>query len=47
MEGALQNGTLRPLPEPLVVGKGLEAIHAGILRVKEGVSGQKVVVELP
>lgn len=47
MEGALQDGALRPLPEPLVVGRSLEAINAGILRVKEGLSGQKVVIELP
>ncbi|KAK3691606.1 hypothetical protein LTR37_018561 [Vermiconidia calcicola] len=43
---ALQNGKLKCLPEPLVVGKGLEAIQEGLDRSKKGVSAKKVVIEL-
>lgn len=43
---ALDSGILKPLPPPLVVGKGLEAIQDGIDQNKEGVSYNKVVVEL-
>lgn len=43
---ALETGRLRPLPPPLVVGKGLEAIQDGINQNKEGVSFKKIVVEL-
>lgn len=43
---ALETGKLKPLPPPLVVGKGLEAIQGGIDQNKKGVSFRKVVVEL-
>lgn len=43
---ALETGRLKPLPPPLVVGKGLEAIQGGIDQNKKGVSFRKVVVEL-
>ena len=43
---ALETGTIKALPEPLVVGKGLEAIQKGLDRQKEGVSAQKVVISL-
>ncbi|KAJ0110259.1 hypothetical protein J7T55_000692 [Diaporthe amygdali] len=43
---ALETATLKPLPPPLVVGKGLEAIQEGIDQNKKGVSYRKVVVEL-
>lgn len=43
---ALETGKLKPLPPPLVVGKGLEAIQEGIDQNKNGVSFRKVVVEL-
>ncbi|KAL1301532.1 hypothetical protein AAFC00_005773 [Neodothiora populina] len=43
---ALKSGALKFLPEPLVVGKGLESIQKGFDKQKEGVSARKVVVEL-
>lgn len=43
---ALETGVLKPLPPPLVVGKGLGAIQGGIDQNKKGVSFKKVVVEL-
>jgi NADPH:quinone reductase-like Zn-dependent oxidoreductase len=43
---ALASGTLKPLPPPLVVVKGLEAIQIGIDLNKEGVSYKKVVVDV-
>lgn len=42
---ALETGRLKPLPPPLVVGKGLEAIQEGIDQNRKGVSYRKVVVE--
>jgi NADPH:quinone reductase-like Zn-dependent oxidoreductase len=43
---ALEKGTLKPVPEPLVVGKGLENVQKGYDKQKEGVSFRKVVIEL-
>ncbi|KAK6330443.1 hypothetical protein TWF696_003335 [Orbilia brochopaga] len=43
---ALANGSLKPAPPPLVVGKGLESIQKACGRWRAGVSYQKVVVEL-
>lgn len=43
---ALQQGKLRCVPEPLVVGKGLENVQKGCDKNKEGVSAKKVVIEL-
>jgi len=43
---ALQQGKLRCVPEPLVVGKGLESLQKGCDKNKEGVSAKKVVIEL-
>jgi len=34
-------------PEPVVVGQGLESLQEAVDRRGEGVSAQKVVVELP
>ncbi|WP_420370055.1 zinc-binding alcohol dehydrogenase family protein [Curtobacterium sp. L1-20] len=42
----LADGTLRALPEPLVVGSGLEAVQGAIDRQRAGVSARKVVVTL-
>lgn len=42
----LAKGTIRPSPEPKVVGKGLGAINAGLDMVLRGVSCTKLVVEL-
>lgn len=41
---ALQNGSLKPKPDPLVVGKGLEKVEEGLNVQKKGVSAKKVVV---
>ncbi|KAI7719536.1 oxidoreductase-like protein [Hortaea werneckii] len=43
---ALEQGKLKAVPEPLVVGKGLESVQKGLLKNKEGVSAKKVVIEL-
>lgn len=42
----LGKGTIRPSPEPSVVGKGLEAINAGLDRLLLGVSCTKLIVEI-
>lgn len=43
---ALESGQLKCVPEPLVVGKGLEAVQKGLDTNKAGVSAKKVVIEL-
>lgn len=43
---ALQAGKLQCLPEPIVVGKGLDKIQEALNILKKGVSARKVVVEL-
>jgi NADPH:quinone reductase-like Zn-dependent oxidoreductase len=43
---ALESGTFVPSPEPLVQGKGLEHVQAGVDRLMAGVSAAKVVVTL-
>ena len=43
---ALTDGSLKFLPEPLVVGKGLENVQKAMDKQKAGVSAKKVVVEL-
>ncbi|OJJ42349.1 hypothetical protein ASPZODRAFT_137358 [Penicilliopsis zonata CBS 506.65] len=42
----LAKGTIKPSPEPSVVGKGLEAINAGLDNLRQGVSCTKLVVEI-
>ncbi|KAF2225349.1 oxidoreductase-like protein [Elsinoe ampelina] len=42
----LEAGSIKPLPEPLIVGKGLESVQKAVDKNKEGVSAKKVVVEL-
>jgi NADPH:quinone reductase-like Zn-dependent oxidoreductase len=42
----LANGSIRPSPEPRVVGKGLGAINAGLDELLRGVSCTKLVVEV-
>lgn len=44
--GALKSKQLRALPQPLVVGKGLEHVQKGLDTNKKGVSAKKVVIEL-
>lgn len=43
---ALDQGKLKCAPEPVVVGKGLEALGRAMEKCKAGVSAQKLVVEL-
>jgi NADPH:quinone reductase-like Zn-dependent oxidoreductase len=43
---ALQAGKLKCLPQPLVVGKGLEYIQEALTKLEVGVSATKLVVEL-
>jgi NADPH:quinone reductase-like Zn-dependent oxidoreductase len=43
---ALESGKLKCVPEPMVIGKGLESIQKGMDENKKGVSAKKVVVEL-
>jgi hypothetical protein len=42
----LAKGTIRPSPEPTVVGTGLDAINAGLDLLLRGVSCTKLVVEV-
>lgn len=42
----LKAGTLKAVPEPVVVGKGLEKIADGVDMLRKGVSAAKIVVEL-
>ncbi|KAL4744761.1 hypothetical protein BDW72DRAFT_212205 [Aspergillus terricola var. indicus] len=42
----LAMATIRPSPEPSVVGKGLGAINAGLDRLQQGVSCTKLIVEI-
>ena len=43
---ALATGQFKPMPEPMVVGEGLDKIQAAMAKNKEGVSAAKVVVKL-
>ena len=43
---ALESGQLKCLPEPAVIGKGLESCQIGMDENKKGVSAKKVVIEL-
>ena len=43
---ALQKGTLKALPEPIVIKGGLESVQEGLNKQKAGVSFGKIVVEL-
>jgi len=43
---ALEDEKLKCVPEPLIIGKGLESVQAGLNKNKEGVSAKKVVIEL-
>lgn len=43
---ALEAGKLQCLPEPLVMGNGLEYVQKGLDENKKGVSARKVVIEL-
>lgn len=46
LPAGLADGTLRAVPEPLVVGSGLDAVQGALDRQRAGVSAQKVVVTL-
>ncbi|PNP78629.1 hypothetical protein FNYG_07975 [Fusarium nygamai] len=46
LPGALEDGTMKCMPHPKVVGKGLEEIQDAVDRIGKGVSGKKLVVEL-
>ncbi|KIW11320.1 hypothetical protein PV08_10620 [Exophiala spinifera] len=46
VSGALEEGTLKPAPEELVVGNGLYYVQGGLDRQKQGVSARKVVITL-
>nr|POE87894.1 dehydrogenase orse [Quercus suber] len=43
---ALEQGKLKPIPEALIVGKGLKSLQKAVDANKKGVSAKKVVVEL-
>lgn len=44
---ALDQGKVKCLPEPLIVGEGLEALQKALNVNRKGVSGKKVVVTIP
>jgi NADPH:quinone reductase-like Zn-dependent oxidoreductase len=46
LKGNLANRTIRPSPEPTVLGKGLGAINSGLDMLLRGVSCTKLVVEI-
>lgn len=46
MAKALEDGTLVPKPDPMVVGEGLESIQRGIDISRNGVSAAKVVIRI-
>lgn len=46
LPAGLADGSIRPMPEPLVVGHGLDAVQGAIDRQRAGVSARKVVVTL-
>lgn len=46
LPAALAGGAYRSAPEPEIVGRGLEAIPAGLARLRQGVSAKKFVVTL-
>lgn len=46
LPAALAEGKFVPAPDPLVVGKGLDAIQAGLKALKKGVSARKIVITL-
>lgn len=46
LEPALHEGKVKTLPEPLVVGKGLESVQQAYAIGKKGVSAQKIVIDL-
>lgn len=46
LPNALTEGSFKPLPEPEVVGQGLEAIQGAMDTLKKGVSRKKIVVTL-
>ncbi|EXK86577.1 hypothetical protein FOQG_09846 [Fusarium oxysporum f. sp. raphani 54005] len=43
---ALSNGSVKPSPEPTVVGKGLDFLNSALDRMSQGVSCSKLVVEI-
>ncbi len=43
---ALDKGTLKPAPDALIVGQGLDKVQEGMMKNKEGLSAKKVVVTL-
>ena len=45
--GALEDGSLKCKPDPLVVGQGLDKIQEACDKLAAGVSAKKIVVELP
>jgi len=44
---ALENGDLKCKPDAVVVGQGLESLQEACDKMDAGVSGAKLVVELP
>lgn len=46
LAGALEDGTMKCMPPPEVVGTGLEKIQDAVDAIGKGVSGKKLVVEL-
>ena len=43
---ALADGTLKPKPDPVIIGKGLACIQEGLDQLRKGVSGKKLVLDL-
>jgi hypothetical protein len=43
---ALESGSYKPAPEPLVAGQGLESVQAAVDLHRAGVSARKIIVKL-
>jgi hypothetical protein len=46
LPGALADGRFRPVPEPVVVGHGLETMQQALDQQRRGMAAQKAVVTL-
>lgn len=46
LSGALEDGSMKCMPHPEVIGKGLERIQDAVDAIGKGVSGKKLVVEI-
>lgn len=46
LPGALERGQVKPAPKPEIVGHGLDYVQTAVDKMREGVSGKKLVFTL-